>query len=135
MAATTGMTAFQLKFGVSMRLTCGCANCTAVPLLYSTFSGNFVYAYKDDTTKTVSFPTISDPAITSVQINIIIGTYGSDGAKYIERISASTATTASKVRTLNLVFVQPAQLQTLGSGASFFPQIPQDMFYPIYQQS
>jgi hypothetical protein len=104
-ASSTSSTAFQLKFGVSMRLSCLCNNCTVVPLLYSTFSGKSVYSYSKDTSKTVSFPVISDPAITSLQINIIIGTYGSNGGKYIERISSSISTTASSVRTLNLVFV------------------------------
>jgi hypothetical protein len=135
MTANLSAPAFQLKFGATMRLSCACSNCTTIPQLYSTFSGSFLYAYKNDKSKTVSFPTVSDPSITSLQINIIIGTYGSGGGKYIERITSSSVTTASSVRTLNLVFVQPSQLQSVGSGASFFPQIPQDMFYPIYQQS
>lgn len=130
----TTSTAFQLKFGVSMRLSCLCSSCTVVPVLYSTFSGKSIYSYSNDASKTVSFPVISDPSITSLQFNIIIGTYGSGGAKYIERISSSSSTTASSVRTLNIVFVQPSQIQSTSSSSSFFPQIPQDMFYPIYQQ-
>jgi hypothetical protein len=135
MAASTSAPSFQLTFGVTMRLTCQCTTCTTIPILYSAFSGNFLYSYKNDITKTVSFPIISDPTITSLQINIIIGIYGSNGGKYIERISSSSVTTASSVRTLNIVFVEPAQIQTSSSSSSFFPQIPQDMFYPIYLQS
>jgi hypothetical protein len=35
-------------------------------------------------------------------------------------------------RTLTIKFIQPSQLSETSFSATFFPQIPSDMFYPIY---
>jgi hypothetical protein len=122
----------QVKFGYNMRLSCQCAGCTGVPLLYSSISAKSVNSFQGDTTKTIAIPSFSNAANTNVQVTFIIGQYGSEKAKYLERVTVSASTAASNERVLNIVFVQTAQVLAASSNPSFFPQIPLDMFHPIY---
>jgi hypothetical protein len=80
-AAGTAAT-FQLKFGVNMRLACNSA-AAGTPLLYSSFSGQTLYPYSQDTASTVSIPAFASATITSADIKIIIGNYGSGQSRYI----------------------------------------------------
>lgn len=134
MATNSATPLFELRFGLNLKLICPCPTCTTSPFLYSFFNEKTIPKYKGDSTITVSFPTLTDPKLTNVQINIIVGTYGSRNGKYIERITSSTSSSISTTttRTLSITFIQPEQLQPLSSSPTFFPQIPLDMFYPIY---
>jgi hypothetical protein len=123
---------FQLKFGVNMRLACNAASVTGTPLLYSQFSGKTLYQFSKDTTTTVSIPSFATASITSAVINIIIGYYGSAKGRYIERVTVSSTTTSTTEKTLSIRFIEPSQLLNAGYNPTFFPQLPSDMFYPIY---
>lgn len=123
--------ALQLRFGYNMRLSCQCAGCTTVPLLYSSISGKSVNSFQGDS-KTIPIPSFSSAANTLVQLTFIVGQYGSEKARYIERVTVSTSSASSDQRVLNIAFVQPAQVTAASSNPSFFPQIPTDMFHPIY---
>ena len=65
-----------------MRLSCNAA-ATGTPLLFSQFSGQTLYQFSQDTTTTVTIPTFASATITSADIKVIIGHYGSDKSRYI----------------------------------------------------
>lgn len=100
--------------------------------MYTVFSGANIAQFKGDTTTTFALPKIASTSITSVTLNFIIGTYGSRKIKYIERVTYSTSNTGGTSRKLAINFIFPSQIQPVDSNPSFFPQIPSDMFYPIY---
>jgi len=131
-SANSGTTAFQLKFGVNMNLFCSSNDTSNLPLIYSSFSGQKLNQFSSDNSSSVSIPTFNDPTITSATIQIIVGKYGSNNAKYIERVVSTTSTASSSQKSLNIVFVQPSQLSQNSFSPTFFPQLPSDMFYPIY---
>ena len=79
---TTGP-AISLRFGLNMKLTCSCNGCSTVPQLFSVLSGAAINQFSGDTSKSVTLPSVTDPTITDLQINIVIGTYGSQGILYI----------------------------------------------------
>lgn len=76
-------TLFQLKFGVNMNLFCSSNDTTMIPLIFSAFSGQKLAQFSSDTSATVTIPTFNDLNITSVTLQIIVGKYGSNNAKYI----------------------------------------------------
>lgn len=105
LTATSGTaTTFQLKFGVNMKLSCSLGTNT-LPLLFSSFSGKTLNRFSGDTSQTVTIPSFTDVSLTKVELKIVIGAYGSDNARYIERVVVSTSTASSASRTLNLRFV------------------------------
>lgn len=134
--SSSGATTFQLKFGMNMNIGCTSSDTTNVPLIYSSFSGKKLYQFSSDTTSTVTIPSFNDATLTAVTILIVVGKYGSNDSKYIERVVlSSTSNAASTTRTLNINFIQPSQLSLTSFSPTFFPQIPSDMFYPIYLMS
>lgn len=138
-ASNTAMAAFNIRFGLTMKIICKFSSLT-VPQLFSVFSGASINQFSVGTDKVITLPTITDGSITDVQINFVIGEYGSSSkqlliieAKYIERATTSfSSVSGSTTRSLTLNFVQTSQIGEISSGPSFFPQIPKDMFYPIY---
>lgn len=58
-------------------------------MLFSEIMGKTVPQYLDVTQNTLSLPQVSDSAMTSLKINFILGTYGSQGIKYIDRATYS----------------------------------------------
>lgn len=102
-ASTAGSASFSLKFGLNMKLSCSNSS-TSFPLLYSSFSGQYLLQFSGDSAKKVTVPAISASA-TSAELKIVIGSYGSAKARYIERVVVSSSTASSSERTLNVWFV------------------------------
>lgn len=102
-ASTAGSTSFSLKFGLNMKLSCSSSS-ASFPLLYSSFSGKYLLQFSGDSTKKVTVPAISASA-TSAELKIVIGSYGSAKARYIERVVVSSSAASSSERTLNIWFV------------------------------
>lgn len=75
--------AISLRFGLNMKLTCTCNSCSTVPQLFSVLSGAAINQFSGDTSKNITLPSVTDPNITDLQITIVIGTYGSQGIRYI----------------------------------------------------
>jgi hypothetical protein len=115
-----------------MKITCTCTGCSTLPLLFSALSAKTVNQFSGDSSRTVTLPTISDGAVTDLQITFVVGTYGSQGIRYIERVTSSTSSNSGSSRSLTINFAQPSQVAPQVSSPTFFPQIPSDMFYPIY---
>ena len=76
-------TTFHLKFGLNMNIFCSSTDTAVVPLIFSSFSGKKIYQFSSDTNSTVSIPSFDDPTITLVTLQIVVGNYGSNNAKYI----------------------------------------------------
>lgn len=86
-----------------MKLSCSSSS-ASFPLLYSSFSGKYLLQFSGDSTKKVTVPAISASA-TSAELKIVIGSYGSAKARYIERVVVSSSAASSSERTLNIWFV------------------------------
>lgn len=125
---------FKLQFGMNLRLSCNCPSCTGLLPIFTSFMGKTVPRYSGDTnsSNTLTTPSVSDQTMTTLQLNFIIGTYGSQNFRYIERITSSYTISSTSERGVNIVFVMPEQIKTNTGAPSFFPQIPKDMFYPVY---
>jgi hypothetical protein len=115
-----------------MKVACLCSGCSSVPQIFSVLSASTINQFSGDSTKTLTLPTITDSAVTDLQLNFIVGSYGSQGIKYIERVSSSTSSSGGSTRSLTIKFVQSSQILPQVSSPTFFPQIPTDMFYPVY---
>ena len=124
--------AFSIRFGLNMKISCTCSGCNSVPQLFSALSGKAVNQFSGDTSKAVTLPTITDGTMTDLQIIFVIGAYGSQGIRYIERVTSSSSSVSGSIRSLTVSFVQASQISPQGSSPTLFPQIPSDMFYPIY---
>jgi len=66
-----------------MNILCSSTDTTVVPLIYSSFSSKKLYQFSSETTSTVNIPSFDEPTITSVTLQIVVGKYGSNDAKYI----------------------------------------------------
>ena len=115
-----------------MNLVCSSGGSSTVPLLYQSFSGQTLYQFSGDTSSTTKIGNINDPAITSVVLQIVAGTYGSSKTRYIERTVLTTSKSSSSQYSLSIIFVEASQISQSNYSPTFFPQIPSDMFYPIY---
>jgi hypothetical protein len=107
LTATATATSFQLKLGLNMRLSCNAAT-TGTPLLYSEFSGKTLYQFSGDTTHTTTIPAFASATITSADIKIILGHYGSAKSRYIERVTVTTSTSTTTEKSLNIWFIEPS---------------------------
>ena len=127
---------FTFRCGVNMNIYCKCPGCTTLPSIFSSFSAKTINQFKDDTTKKISIPSIAAGA-TNLILKFIVGSYGTQRSKYIERVTVEVKSSSSSDldRKLNIVFVQSSQIAIQDSNPSFFPQIPKDMFYPIFFMS
>jgi len=66
-----------------MNLVCTSSGSSTVPLIYSSFSGMSLYQFSGDTTSSIKIGNFNDIAITSVVLQIVIGSYGSSKSRYI----------------------------------------------------
>jgi hypothetical protein len=82
----------------------------------------------------VRLPSISG-TINTLTVNFIIGMYGSQGVKYIDRITYSYTLGVTTKKTLRFNFIDSKTIKKEETSAPFFPQIPLDMFYPIHMMS
>ena len=80
---TSAVPIFSLKFGVNFNVVCTCSGCSSSIPLFTQFMGKTVARYSQDTSENVTIPTISDTAMTSLQLVFVVGTYGSQKFKYI----------------------------------------------------
>jgi hypothetical protein len=79
---------------------------------------------------------LSYSSVSTLKINFIIGKYGSQKIKYIDKITHSyESVSGSTTRSLYLNFIDSDNIKEVDNSASFFPQIPADMFYPIHVMS
>lgn len=98
--------------------------------------GKTIAQYLDLSGNDLQLPSITDSSIATLKINFILGKYGSQKINYIDRITHSYETSSSSgTRTLYLNFINSDNIKELDNSASFFPQIPIDMFYPIHLMS
>lgn len=99
--------------------------------------GKSIAKYLDLSSNDLQIPTVTDSSISTLKINIIIGKYGSQKISYIDRITHSYESSASSTttRTLYINFISSDNIKEIDNSASFFPQIPSDMFYPIHLMS
>ena len=114
-----------------MKLTCSSSS-AATDLLFTSFSGKTLEQFSGDNTHTVSIPTFATGTITAADVTIIVGYYGSDNSRYVERVTVTSSSIAGTELKLSIRFVQPEQLLSGGSAPTFFPQLPSDFFYPVY---
>ncbi len=101
---SAGSSTFGLKFGQNTKISCKCNNC-GTPLLFSDIMGKAVPQFYNIVSKDLSIPTISDLTLTTLRLNFIIGKYGSQKVKYIDRITYSYESNGSNVRTLYVNFI------------------------------
>jgi hypothetical protein len=66
--------------------------------------GKTVSKFLSSTNGTVTIPTVSDSTMTTLTINFIIGKYGSQNLKYIDRVTHSYSSNGGNVRTLMINF-------------------------------
>lgn len=133
-SSSTAAQSYPIYFGMNLVISCNKASPTtssATLNIFKSFLNVAVPQYLNDITRTVLIPS-STSDMTSLQLTFVIGNYGSQNIKYIEQVVASSNTEVSNQMTLKIVFLQPEQIQRSTNSASFFPQIPVDMFYPIY---
>lgn len=78
-SATSGPS-LPLNFGLTTKIQCLCISFSVVPQLFAAFSGANIQQFPGDTTKLLKLPSLTDISITDVQINFIVGTYGSQGS-------------------------------------------------------
>ncbi len=98
--------------------------------------GKNIAKYLDLSSNDLQIPSVSDSSISTLKINIIVGKYGSQKISYIDRITHSYESSASSTtRTLYINFINSDNIKEIDNSASFFPQIPSDMFYPIHLMS
>jgi anionic cell wall polymer biosynthesis LytR-Cps2A-Psr (LCP) family protein len=112
-------------------MSCKCVSCSN-PLLFSMLMGKKVSKFLSSTNGSVTIPTISDSTMTSLTLNFVIGKYGSQNVKYIDRVTYSYSSNGGNVRTLMINFFDSDTIKQEITSTSFFPQIPRDMFYPIH---
>lgn len=127
--------AFSLRFGQNTRITCMCNNCGATPLLFTQLMGQPISQFSSISSPTLTIPSVNDPTLTTLKLNFIIGKYGSQKVKYIDRITYSSESNGSNLRTLYINFIDSDNIIAQENSATFFPQIPRDMFYPIHVMS
>ncbi len=65
----------------------------AIPQFYNIASQN------------ISIPTVNDSALTTLRVNFIIGKYGSQKVKYIDKITSSYESNGGNIRTLYINFI------------------------------
>lgn len=110
---SSGANTFSPKFGLNAKISCKCNNC-GMPLLFSEIMGKSVPQYFNIPSPFLVLPSITDPAMKTLKINFIIGKYGSQNVKYIEKITYSYETNPSNVpaniRTLHLNFIDSDNL-------------------------
>ena len=98
--------------------------------------GQKIAQYFDISNNYLTLPKISDSAMTTLRINFLVGKYGSQKIKFIDRITYSyEASSTSNKKTLYINFIDSDTIREQENSASFFPQIPADMFYPIHVMS
>ena len=83
----------------------------------------------------ITIPQVADSTMSTLRLNFIVGKYGSQKVKYIERITFSYETKSLNTRSLYINFIDSDNIKEETTSASFFPQIPVDMFYPIHIMS
>ena len=133
--STASASTYNLRFGLNARISCKCTNC-GTPLLYSEIMGKSIAQYLDLSSNDLKFPSVTDSSMTTLKINFIVGKYGSQKIKFIERITYSyESLPGATTKTLYFNFIDSDNIQELDNLASFFPQIPSDMFYPIHVMS
>lgn len=54
----------------------------------------------------LTFPSVNDLAMTSLKINLVIGKYGSQKIKYIDKIIHSYDANGGDIRTLSINFIE-----------------------------
>jgi hypothetical protein len=131
LTSSSGTPFVSFKFGQNVKLSCKCASCGS-PLLFSMLMGKKVSKFLSSSNGSVTIPTISDSTMTSLTINFVIGKYGSQNVKYIDRVTYSYSSNGGNVRTLMINFFNSDTIKQEVTSSSFFPQIPADMFYPIH---
>ncbi len=62
--------------------------------------GKTIPQFLSSTNGTITIPTVSDSAMTTLTLNIVLGKYGSQNVNYIDRVSHSYSTNGGNVRTL-----------------------------------
>ena len=75
---------FSLRFGVNTNLYC--IGNQSLPSLFTSFSGKTINQFKGDISKNITLPTIGSTA-TSVTLKFIVGSYGTQRSKYVERVT------------------------------------------------
>lgn len=80
---------FNIRFGHNTKISCICNNC-GTPLLFSDLMGKTIAQFYDTTSNNITLPSINDSSITTLKLNFIIGKYGSQKVKYIDKITYST---------------------------------------------
>jgi hypothetical protein len=99
-----GTATFGLRFGLNAKISCKCNNC-GTPLLFSDIMGKNIPKYLDVTGNDIQIPSVTDSAMTTLRINFIIGKYGSQNVKFIERITYSYESDGSNIRNLYINFI------------------------------
>jgi hypothetical protein len=97
--------------------------------------GANISQYYNVGSNTITIPQVGNTNMTGLTLNFVVGKYGSQNVKYIDRIDISYQTTGQSLRTLNINFIDGDNIRSESSSVSFFPQIPIDMFYPIHMWS
>lgn len=133
LAAGTNAMAYRLSWRVNSDFTCtGTSNSIN---LYTSLFGRTIPTFSSSPDQMTTIPSPDTSNYNEAIIYILIGTFGSSKIEYIQsirtvgRISGSTGT-----RTLRVRFVNPfVDIDQEEEQPSFFPQIPKDIFYPLYQ--
>lgn len=79
---------FSFKFGQNTKISCKCSSC-GTPLLFSEIMGKAIPRFQGVSGDDITIPTISDSSITALKVNFVLGKYGSQKLKFIEKITIS----------------------------------------------
>lgn len=108
--STPLMTGFSFRFGHNIKISCKCVNC-GTPLLFSSIMGKTLPQFLDVQSNDLALPTVTDTSMTTLKINFILGTYGSQKIKFIDKVTYSYDSTASDRRTLYFNFIDSAAIK------------------------
>ncbi len=102
--SAAGSALLSFKFGLNTKICCICNGC-GTPLLFSEIMGKKVQKYSGISSNDLTLPSVSDSSMTSLKINLIIGTYGSQKIKFLDRVTYSYQSNGSNVRSLYINFI------------------------------
>lgn len=86
--STSTSSNFKFRFGLNTKFSCNCNNC-GTPLLFSDIMGKTIPQFLDISNNDLQAPSVDDSSMTTLRLNFIIGKYGSQKTKFIDKITYS----------------------------------------------